>query len=122
MPDVSALFAANHALPVEQFPAKIPPATGFQDALSEAVSHKPGASGDKLADVARQFEGLMVGQILKMAHSSGSAGLLGTGEEDQAGDTAIEMAQEYLGQALANGGGLGIAKIVQEGLARRVQE
>ena len=70
----------------------------------------------KIADAAGQFEALMIGQILKAAHGSESAGWLGTGEDDDSSSTAIQMAEEYLGQAIAKGGGLGIAKMVIQGI------
>ena len=72
----------------------------------------------KLADAARQFEGLMISQMLKSAHSDDSDGWLGAGDDDQSSSTAIQMAVEYLGQAMANGGGVGIAKMVVKGLGQ----
>ena len=70
----------------------------------------------KNADSAKQFEALMIGQLLKNAH--GSQSWLGEDSDDGAASTAIEMAEEYLGQAIAKGGGLGIAKLVMQGLNR----
>jgi len=70
----------------------------------------------KIADSAKQFEALMIGQLLKSAQ--GSQSWLGEDSDDGAASTAIEMAQEYLGQAIAKGGGLGIAKLVVQGLNR----
>jgi len=70
----------------------------------------------KIADSAKQFEALMIGQLLKNAH--GSQSWLGEDSDDGAASTAIEMAEEYLGQAIAKGGGLGIAKLVMQGLNR----
>jgi Rod binding domain-containing protein len=72
----------------------------------------------KIADAARSFEALMIGQVLKAAHGDGSGGWLGAGEDDESSSTAIQMAEEYLGQAIANGGGLGIAKLVIQGLEK----
>lgn len=77
-------------------------------------SDKP--STTKIDDAARQFEALMIGQILKSAHGSDSAGWLGAGEGDGASATAIQVAEEYLGQAIAKGGGVGIAKMVIRGV------
>lgn len=93
----------------------------FGSVLRQAVSDQPKhakADPQKLADAARQFEALMIGQILKTARESGSEGWMGSGEESSAG-TAIDMAQEFFGQAIANAGGLGIAKIVTANLTRR---
>jgi Rod binding domain-containing protein len=92
---------------------------GFKQALDEAGA-TPKPDGKKLADSARQFEALMIGQILKAAHGSESAGWLGAGDGDDSSSTAIQMAEEYLGQAIANGGGLGIAKMVIKGVDKGV--
>ncbi len=66
-------------------------------------------------DAASQFEALLIGQLLKSARDSNS-GWLDDGE-DQAGSTATEMAEEQLAQALARQGGLGLARMVESGLA-----
>lgn len=78
----------------------------------------PKADDSKLAGAAKQFEALMISQILKSAHGSESSGWLGAGEEDDSSSTAIQVAEEYLGQAIANGGGLGIAGMVMRGLKK----
>jgi Rod binding domain-containing protein len=96
------------------------PSQAFKRALDEAGAVTSGKSskpdGKKVADAARQFEGLMIGQILKSAHGSESEGWLGAGDDDEASSTAIQVAEEYLGQAIANSGGLGIARIVIKGV------
>lgn len=81
-----------------------------------ATPDSPNSNGKKIADAAGQFEALMIGQILKAAHGSESGGWLGAGEDDDSSSTAIQMAEEYLGQAIAKGGGLGIAKMVIKGI------
>ena len=83
-------------------------AAGTKNTISKNDPHK-------IADAARQFEGLMISQILKSAHDESGGGWLGAGDEDDTSSTAISMAEEYLGQAMANGGGLGIAKMVVRG-------
>lgn len=65
----------------------------------------------KIADAARQFEALLIGQILKTACDA-STMTGSTGEADAAGSTAIEMAQEQFAAALSARGGLGIATMV----------
>lgn len=90
----------------------VPPKESFQDALAQASS--PGSL--KIADAARQFEALMIGQILKTARES-SEGWLGTGE-DHAGELALEMAEQQFAQAMSARGGLGIAKLVTADLER----
>ena len=95
--------------------------TDFKSLLSETVSDPaPQTKNDpkKVADAARQFEALMIGQLLKNAREESSDGWLGSGEDSSAG-TATDMAQEFFGRALADAGGLGIAKVVTANLSRR---
>ena len=74
------------------------------------------APGKKIADAASQFEALLIGQILKSAHGSDSGGWLGTGDDDDASSTAMQVGEEYLSQSIAKSGGLGIAKMVVQGI------
>ena len=71
----------------------------------------------RVADAARQFESLMIGQLLKSMRESGEGGWLGTGE-DQAGAQAMELAEEQMAQALAQQGGFGLARLVVTGLKK----
>ena len=88
-------------------------AGSFHAALSEASSPQP----SKIADAAKQFEALMLGQILKAARESSDGGWLGTGE-DNSGQLALEMAEQQFAQAMSSKGGLGIAKLVTSSLQR----
>jgi Rod binding domain-containing protein len=74
----------------------------------------------KIKSAAKQFEGLMIGQILKSVHEASDDGWMGTGS-DQSGSIALELAEEQFAQAMANGGGLGLAKMVEKGLAGRTK-
>ena len=93
------------------------------DPISMATSCPTPAHSTKARDAARQFEALLIGQMLKSAQGADGAGWLGTGE-DQAGMQAMEIAQEFFAQALADGGGLGLAKPVLTGLeaAQKLQD
>ncbi len=83
-----------------------------------ATASRSGSSNpSKVADAAKQFEALMLGQILKASHDSSDGGWLGTGD-DQAGSLAVEMAEQQFAQAMSAKGGLGIAKLVTSGLER----
>lgn len=73
--------------------------------------------GEKLAKAAKDFEALMIGEVLKAAHQSSDGGWLGAGE-DQSGGLAVEMAEQQFAQALSAGGGLGIAKLLTTNLSR----
>ena len=59
----------------------------------------------------------MVGEVMKAARASSDGSWLGTGD-DQAGQLAMDMAEQQFSQALASSGGLGIAKMVTSSLAR----
>jgi Rod binding domain-containing protein len=73
-------------------------------------------SGGKAANAATQFEGLMIAQLLKASHEEGT-GWLGSGDDATAGQ-ANAIAEEFLAQALASKGGLGIARMVNANLAK----
>ena len=68
----------------------------------------------KVQDAARQFEALLIGQLLKSVRESGT-GWLGGGA-DAAGSTATEYAEQHLATVLAQQGGLGIAGLLAKGL------
>ncbi len=72
------------------------------------------AKQGKIKDAAKQFESLLIAQMLKGMRESGS-GWLGSGE-DQAMDSAMAMAEEHFASALSAGGGFGLAASVQSGL------
>ncbi len=68
----------------------------------------------KAVDAAKQFEALLIGQMLKTMREGGS-GWLGSGE-DQAAESAMGMAEEHFAAALSASGGLGLATTVERGL------
>jgi Rod binding domain-containing protein len=84
-------------------------------ALADPQASKT-AEHSKIDKAAHDFEALLVSEMLKSSHSEGG-GWLGTGD-DSSGDTAVGMGEEQLAQALANGGGLGLAKMIEAGLSK----
>ena len=72
----------------------------------------------KLGKAAKEFEALIIGQMLKSVRESSFGGGWGTG--DQAGDTALEMADQQMSQMLASNGGLGLARLITKGLEQRL--
>jgi flagellar protein FlgJ len=82
------------------------------------ITPVPAASPEasKLKDSARQFEALMIGQMLKSARESGGSWF--GGGEDEASATATGMAEEQLANTLAASGGLGLARMVLKGLQK----
>jgi Rod binding domain-containing protein len=65
----------------------------------------------KLAQAAKEFESLLLAQILKTARESGSGGWLGSGEGHGMSST-MELAETQLAQAMAEQGALGIGKLL----------
>ena len=89
-----------------------PVASAAPDALAPTAHGANDAA--KIKDAARQFEALLIGQMLKSMHDS-EGGWLGTGD-DEAGSSAMEYAQEMFAQSLSANGGLGMASLVMKGL------
>lgn len=86
-------------------------------ATPSAKTPVPRDDPKRVADAARQFESLMIGQLLKSMRDSEEGGWLGTGD-DQAGAQAMELAEEQVAQALAQQGGFGLARMVVSGLTK----
>jgi flagellar protein FlgJ len=82
----------------------------------DAGSVTPKDDPVKVRESAKQFEALLIGQMLKSMRDS-EGGWLGT-EGDDASSSAMEYAQENFAQSLANSGGLGLAKLVAGGLQK----
>jgi Rod binding domain-containing protein len=68
----------------------------------------------RIADAARQFEALLIGQVLKSMRDSGG-GWMGTGD-DESSSSAMDYAQEIFAQSLSAQGGLGMASLIVRGL------
>jgi Rod binding domain-containing protein len=84
----------------------------FQEALATASTETA-----KVDEAAKQFEALVVGQVLKVSRESSDGGWLGSGE-DQGGEMAVELGEQAFAQAIAARGGFGIAKLVKANLER----
>jgi peptidoglycan hydrolase FlgJ len=70
----------------------------------------------KIKESAKQFEALLIGQMLKSMRDS-EGGWMGTGE-DESSSSAMEYATESFAQALASRGGLGLATMVAKGFEK----
>jgi len=112
------LAASSWTLPKSPNEAVIPENDTFHQAL-HAASAKTDTPG-KISGTAKQFEALMVGQMLKSAREASGGGWLGNenDQDDQTGSLVMEMAEQGLSQAIAAHGGLGIAKMVTANLER----
>ncbi len=77
-------------------------------------SHNSG----KIAGAAKDFEALMIGQMLKSIHEEG--GWLGS-DSDDAGNAASGLADEQLAHSMAANGGLGLSRVIESRLSRANQ-
>jgi len=92
--------------------ATIPDNESFGQALASASNQKD--TPEKLSGVAKQFEALMIGQMLKSAREANGGGWLSDedSQDDQTGSLVMELAEQGFSQAIAARGGLGIANMV----------
>ncbi len=74
----------------------------------------------KIRDAAKQFEALLIQEMLKSARASGSGDWSGTAE-DPTGATMTDMADQQFAQLLASNGGMGLSKLVVDSLERKTQ-
>jgi len=66
---------------------------------------------------AGEFEALLIGSLLKSMRESGSTGWLGTGE-DKTSESLMGIAEEQVAQLLSAQGGLGLARMISQGLSQ----
>jgi peptidoglycan hydrolase FlgJ len=78
-------------------------------------------SPERIQSAAKQFEALLIGQMLKSMKGT-DENWLGTGEDDDAGGTATDMGQDFLAQSLASNGGFGLAKSIAADLSRNAAD
>jgi Rod binding domain-containing protein len=65
-------------------------------------------------EAARQFEALMIAQMLRTAHESTSSSL--DGDEESSSNALYDLAGQQFAEVLAHNGGLGLAKMIVQGL------
>jgi len=87
-------------------------ASAAMDAIGSLDRRQTG-SGDKAAGAAKDFEALLLGQMLKSARGDG--GWLGT-DDDDASEAAVGLGEEQLARTMAQSGGLGLSKLIQSGI------
>ena len=86
-------------------------------ALSPGAPNSTRDSPEAISKAATQFEALLMGEIMKSVREADGAGWLGT-DDDEAGSMMSELSEQQLSQALANGGGFGLAKMIAAGLTK----
>jgi Rod binding domain-containing protein len=87
-------------------------ASAAMDSISSLDQRQQG-SGDKTAGAAKDFEALLLGQMLKSARGDG--GWLGT-DDDDAGEAAVGLGEEQLARVMAQSGGLGLSRMIESGI------
>ncbi len=93
------------------------PSSGFPVRVSEAPAKSPSSSRSqdtpaKILDTARQFEALLLSQMLKSAHADGSES-----DEEDSGSVLGGIGQEQFATALSQRGGIGLADSIARSLA-----
>lgn len=63
----------------------------------------------KAQDAAKQFEALLIGQMLRSVRESEE-------DDDSTGATMLDVADQQFAQMLASNGGMGLAKVIAGGL------
>ncbi len=65
---------------------------------------------------AREFEAVLIGEMLNSAFSPEQMGL---GDDmDSGAQTMLDFGREHLSRVISDGGGLGLAKLIESGLTR----
>ncbi len=82
--------------------------------VSQAVRDDSKDSPTRIGRAARDFEALLIGQMLKSAREAGES----DEEEKDPNSTMIDFGEQQFAQALASSGGFGIAKMVVAGLTK----
>ena len=89
--------------------------------LSLAGSSLSAAGGDspeRIRAAAGEFEALLIEQMLKSARETGGTTLGGEPAGD-ANDTMLELANQQLARVIAQGGGLGLTRMIEKGLVQK---
>jgi Rod binding domain-containing protein len=73
----------------------------------------------KRSGAAKDFEALLLGQMLQTVREADS-GWLGAGE-DPSSDAAFGLGEQELAKALSQSGGIGLSKLIDEGLRKQSQ-
>jgi Rod binding domain-containing protein len=88
--------------------------------MSEITAASPGSAAlaapnlqkpKNAAEAAKQFEGLLIAQMLRSAREASQAD-----DDDSTGETMFDMAGQQFAQVLANNGGMGLGKLIAKEL------
>ena len=84
-----------------------------------SMNSDTGSKPSKLHGAAQQFEALMIGEMMKLAHEDSSSGWLGSDDGEGGDNQAMEMAESQFANALATNGGLGLARMVEQSVGQQ---
>jgi len=85
--------------------------------LNASTTSPAGEMPQNLQQAAESFEALFLGNLLKAAREARDGE--GLGESDQASGSMMDMAEEFLAQQIAKGGGCGLASMVMKQMEQR---
>jgi flagellar protein FlgJ len=72
-----------------------------------------GAKPTKIEDAAKQFEALLIGQMLRSVRDAATES---DPDADVIGQPMLDVADQQFSKLLANNGGMGLARVVVRGL------
>lgn len=81
-------------------------------APAAAIPDIPQTQPKKIDEAAKQFEGLLLGQMLKSARDATAQ----DDDDDSSSQTMLDVADQQFAQVLANHGGIGLAQLAVKGL------
>ena len=100
-------------------PEQTQPAPAAATSPARSGSSNPGPAAPENAELrsaAVQFEALVLTQLIRAAKESGNGNWLNTDEGDASAGPVMEMAEEYLSQALSSSGSLGLSELITKAL------
>jgi len=80
-----------------------------------------GDERSRIKESAGQFEALLIAQMLRSAREESAGGWTGD-SQDNASASMMEMSEQHIAQMLAAQGGLGLAKMIVEGLSQEASD
>lgn len=83
--------------------------TGALTAMTPSTVAAAAPPQTKVEGAAKQFEALMIAQMLRTAREN-------TEDGDSSSSTMLDVADQQFSQVLSNNGGLGLAKLIVKGL------
>lgn len=96
----------------------ITPLTPLSASAVPPSSPRAAETPEKIKDAASQFEALLMAQMLRSVREAGSDDWGGS-TDDESGASMLDLAEEQLARLMASRGGLGLAKLVINGLSRK---